>query len=265
MKPANIILDLLRTYPLQGVSVKEITAVGAMFGFSENLMRVSLSRLAARKVIENIKRGQYRLSNTSDPINEFVEEWRLGEARLRPWEPDTWLCIHRLKNPDDRACWVMTSLGFIKVAEQFWLRPDNLHITADQLSKQMIGLGSDTAFILTSNARIPELLAVKWRQGFDIDALDGRYQKMTEDLRLSMDSLHLKTHEVAKKETFNLGGKAIQLLVKDPLMPTQWHAGTYRQELCKTLLVYDQLGREIWTTTDTKKPNITPTPQFAAS
>ncbi|MBT7541356.1 MAG: PaaX family transcriptional regulator, partial [Gammaproteobacteria bacterium] len=40
--------------------MRNIMRTGAMFGFSENLMRVSLSRLAAKGTVENFKRGYYR-------------------------------------------------------------------------------------------------------------------------------------------------------------------------------------------------------------
>ncbi|MCH7744410.1 MAG: PaaX family transcriptional regulator, partial [Proteobacteria bacterium] len=52
MKPSGVILDLLRTYQQQGTSARNIMATGKMFGFNENAMRVNLSRLASRQIIE---------------------------------------------------------------------------------------------------------------------------------------------------------------------------------------------------------------------
>ena len=90
MKPVNIILDLLRTYMERGTSVANIMATGAMFGCSENQMRVNLSRLAAKGSIVNFARGAYRLAEALDPVNDFIESWRLGEDRTKPWT-HTWL------------------------------------------------------------------------------------------------------------------------------------------------------------------------------
>ncbi|MBT3832436.1 MAG: PaaX family transcriptional regulator, partial [Gammaproteobacteria bacterium] len=70
MKPGNFILDLLRTYGQKGTSAQNLMSSSRMFNFSENLIRVTLSRLAARGLIENFERGHYRLAELSDPITE---------------------------------------------------------------------------------------------------------------------------------------------------------------------------------------------------
>ena len=79
MKPANLILSLLRTYQHQGTSVKNIMDTGAMFGFNQNMMRVNLSRLVTRGLVVNTGRGHYRICEVADPVNQFVENWRAGE------------------------------------------------------------------------------------------------------------------------------------------------------------------------------------------
>ena len=43
-----------------------------MLRFDENLIRVTLSRLVARGLIENLERGLYLLTKLSDPITKFI-------------------------------------------------------------------------------------------------------------------------------------------------------------------------------------------------
>ena len=86
MKPSGVILDLLRTYQKRGTSARNIMATGKMFGFKENAMRVNLSRLASRQIIENFKRGHYRLTPGTNPVIEFIAAWRQGEQRYRTWD-----------------------------------------------------------------------------------------------------------------------------------------------------------------------------------
>jgi DNA-binding transcriptional regulator PaaX len=72
-------MDMLRGAPASGRRVAYLIETGSLFGFPENTVRVTLSRLQARGLIESPERGRYKLAPTADPVNEFVERWRLGE------------------------------------------------------------------------------------------------------------------------------------------------------------------------------------------
>jgi len=71
-KPSNFILDLLRTYGQKDTSTQNLRSSSRMLKFDESLIRVTLSRLVARGLIENLERGLYRLTKLSDPITEFI-------------------------------------------------------------------------------------------------------------------------------------------------------------------------------------------------
>ena len=86
-RPGDVILDLLRSARGRRQSASSLIERGALFGFSENTIRVTLSRLMSRGRIESPRRGEYRLSPETDALNDFVERWRLGEDRIRPWQP----------------------------------------------------------------------------------------------------------------------------------------------------------------------------------
>ena len=71
-KPCNFILDLLFTYGQKSTSTQNLMPNSRALKFDENLTRVTLSRLVARGLIENLERGLYRLTKLSDPITEFI-------------------------------------------------------------------------------------------------------------------------------------------------------------------------------------------------
>ena len=71
-KPSDFILDLLRTYGQKGTSTQNLMPSSRMLKFDENLIRVTLSRLVARGLIENFERGLYRLTKLSDSITELI-------------------------------------------------------------------------------------------------------------------------------------------------------------------------------------------------
>jgi hypothetical protein len=69
--------------------------------------------------------------------------------------------------------------------------------------------------------------------------------------------------EDAMKESFVLGGKAIQVLSKDPLLPDELMDSTDRTKLWQAMLQYDQVGREIWSNRHNQSPNVMPTLSYA--
>ena len=49
------------------------------------------------------------------------------------------------------------------------------------------------------------------------------------------------------KESFTLGGKALQLLAKDPYLPEEVQEPSTREELWQLMMDYDEQGRGVWT------------------
>ncbi len=259
MKPSGVILDLLRTYSRQGTSARIIMATGRMFGFSENAMRVSLSRLVTRDIIENISRGNYRLTENTDPINEFVDLWRLGEQRRRPW-PEPLYCVLNLARPAKKDLWVIASMGFVPLATSLWVRPDNL---AAACSDRMARLGLDETAIHFTHARLSSREATACLGEYDRNALTTSYRVTQNRLELSLEKLHELPVESAMKESFVLGGAAIQVLSKDPLLPDELLDSSDRMRLWKTMRQYDQAGREIWSNRHNESLNVMPASSYA--
>lgn len=262
MKSTGVILDLLRTYPRQGTSARNIMATGKMFGFNENAMRVSLSRLVSRDMVENITRGYYRLTENANPINDFIDLWRLGEQRRRPW-PEPLYCVLNLPRPSKKDLWIIDSMGFVSIATNLWTRPDNLSEKHGKLAKRMSRLGLNEAAILFTNARLSSRESTRCLDQYDLQALTASYKKTAKQLEQSLKALDELPVEDAMKESFVLGGKAIQVLSKDPLLPDELMDSADRAGLWQTMLQYDQVGREIWSNRHNESPNVMPTLSYA--
>jgi phenylacetic acid degradation operon negative regulatory protein len=262
MKPANIILDLLRTYRQRGTTVQDLTATGRLFGFSENRIRVTLSRLVNRGIIEIVHRGHYRLCATADPVNELAEGWRLGESRVRAWTQATWICAHAPSSMIDqtKSEWALTSFGFRMVAADLWIRPDNLTMTTQDLKHQLIALGVSSHAVIIANARLEDHVEQKWLAAIDAAELERRYVDMNERLVNSLNRLTALPLDQAKKESFELGGEAIQILAKDPLLPESVLRPDSRHQLWQTMCRFDEAGRKIWA--GKHQPDTTPTSQL---
>jgi phenylacetic acid degradation operon negative regulatory protein len=262
MKSTGIILDLLRTYSAQGTSARNIMATGKLFGFNENAMRVSLSRLVSRDMVENISRGIYRLTENANPINDFIDLWRSGEHRRRPW-PEPLYCVLNLARPSKKDLWIIASMGFVSIAANLWARPDNLSAQYGQLADRMARLGLDEAAIVFTNVRLSARESTGCLNRYDIQTLASSYQKVLSQIEQSLETLDKLPVEDAMKQSFVLGGKAIQVLSKDPLLPDELMDSTIRTKLWQTMLQYDQVGREIWSSRHSQSPNVMPTLSYA--
>jgi phenylacetic acid degradation operon negative regulatory protein len=261
MKPTSIILDLLRTYGSRGTSVQDLTATGALFGFNSNRIRVSLSRLASRGVIENCRRGHYRLCQTADPVSHFAEGWRLGEARVKFWQED-WICIHLpvTSAAGKKSPWALANFGFIAIDRQFWIRPNNLSASNTELRNQLQSIGLAIDAVMIGAAQLTQDISQQWLHAFEPEQLQQRYLAMTGTLETSMRQLPKLDKALAKKQSFQLGGQCIQLLAKDPLLPEQWLDPSAREALWRTMCRYDEIGRQVWASEH--KPDVTPISQI---
>jgi phenylacetic acid degradation operon negative regulatory protein len=259
MKPSSIILDLLRTFPDRGASAKLILSTGKMFGISDNTIRVNISRLTSKGVIDKLDRGHYRISQQAAPLNDFVEEWRLGEKRRKKWKTNNWLCLMTDNNLSVECQRGVGYIGFRKIQSGLWVRPDNLRLDSTDILERLRSIGIASNVMLLAAGQFAEDNAQQWFSFFDIDQLNQQYADMNQQLHNSLDNLANLSNVAAKKETFLIGGAAIQMLIKDPLIPDQIQAPRMREALWQTMLEYDKCGRAIWAVKLQNAPSIIPT------
>ena len=254
IKPASVVLDLLHSNITRAGPVRSIMFAGGLFGFSENTMRVTLSRLVSRGLLESSKRGYYRLSESTCALNRFVDAWRLGEERCRSWDSKQWLICHldssltasTTANKWQKSLWVLSSHGFQEVRQNFWVRPDNLVLSREDLGEQLKAMGLDAGAVLLGPCVVGAEMAEKWHLSWNTRDLEQRYLDALRQLQQSADKLGSLSQSQAMLESFTLGGEVVNLLAKDPLLPASWLNTRARRELWQAMLRYDKQGKAIW-------------------
>ena len=242
-KPANVVLDMLRSARSRQRTARSLVSAGELFGYTANTMRVTLSRLMARGLIESPERGLYRLTSQTDALNQFVEGWRDGEARVQPWDGETWLMAH-IQGEPARSHWALDALGFREVRPALFARPANLREPLAELRALAISLGMDAAVMLASAT--PDASAADWQRFWRPDAIDATYEDALLRLDRSARALADMPLDEARLECFTLGGEMIQILAKDPLLPGNWIDTSKRQALRTAMRAYDAQGKDIW-------------------
>ncbi len=262
LTPKNIITDMLRIVGPGGLSHKVILDVGTLFGHSHNAVRVATTRLINEATIEKAEQpdsseklaSHYRLSASTDALSLFVEEWRLGEGRIKAWQPAHWLLCHLPKNPSrtERAqsFRALSLLGFRQGPDKLWMRPDNLTKTFDQLHHQLQQFGLEITAVLMATHKLQRGVCEQW-QALWIDQHNHQnyrqhYSEITRELASSQTKLGSMPAKDAMVESFRLGRNAIDLLVKDPLLPEQIESPRSRETLCQGMQEYDNAARAIW-------------------
>lgn len=258
-RPSDVVLDMLRSARSRQRTARSLVSAGELFGYTGNTMRVTLSRLMARGLLESPERGLYRLTRQTDALNHFVERWREGEARVSAWNGDTWLFAH-LQGEAAKNIWALDALGFRPLRATLFGRPANLSLRPAALRTLAQSIGLDADVLLLEGT--PEGPTDPWRQLWQPEEMEATYRDSLARLQASAAALPRMPLDEAKLECFRLGGEMIHLLAKDPLLPNVWLNAEPRRQLWQAMLAYDAQGKDIWAAGKADALNHMPRPQL---
>ena len=258
VNPRSVVLNLVRVTQ-RSVSVRQLLAIGGLFGFNANAMRVAIARLVADARLESDERGSYRLAPAATVMHEHVEEWRRGEARMRAWRGE-WLAI-ALPLGTARATRRSSLSALSRLGLREGLPPlgpsDNLRQPFDSMTERFRALGLEDGAELFRAHDFSAHTAKRFASElWPIRLLERSYAAALRNLERSLEQLDGMPRETALVQTYLLGGEAIRVLATDPLLPEQIMEGAARAALTETMLRYDAVGHALWRDFATK-PDLT--------
>jgi phenylacetic acid degradation operon negative regulatory protein len=249
--PRGVVLNLVRVTPQRSVPIRQLVSLGALFGFNANAMRVAVTRLTAESLLESDERGSYRLGPAAAATHAHVEEWRRGEARMRPWKGQWWAVLLPVSaSRGERRCTLraLTRLGMREGLPGLWVRPDNLRPSLSATGERLRALGLEDGAELFRASDFDERLATRFgRDLWPLRSLQRGYERALAALERSRGQLPTMPRARALVQTFVLGGEAIRVLATDPLLPDAILPGETRARLHEAMLQYDAVGRRLWT------------------
>ncbi len=247
--PKSLILSLLEALPGQSTQVKFLVFSGKLFGFTDNTIRVTITRLIREGYIESDVRGCYRISKDYSPLIKSIRGWELGESRLVPWD-GSWICCYIPKLPTRSKEKTVKILNFFSLKEgmpKIWVRPQNLKLEFEEVRSIMIKLGITENATFFSSQKFDKEVSKKWRLFlWPIDHIAEAQDHQAEKLRQSGQQIHHLPLDQALIETYLVGNEAIRLLHTDPLLPEEMMTKDHRLRLTRAMLKYNEIGKKVW-------------------
>jgi phenylacetic acid degradation operon negative regulatory protein len=249
--PRHLLLNLLTAADDQSLSARDAIAACALFGITENSVRVTLVRLAAAGLIEAAGRGSYRLGPNATGLAADVAGWRQAEQRLRDWNGD-WVAVHvgNLGRSDRTALRVrdraLALLGLCELERGLYLRPDNLLGGVGAVRDRLYKLGLDSDAAVFRLADLDPARDARARGLWDGEALNRRYRDITQRLDAWLAKADALEPEAAARESYLLGNDAIRHMVFDPLLPEPLVDTAARRACADLVQHFDRAGHDIW-------------------
>lgn len=250
-KPKRLILNLLVASESQTLVSRDAVAACALFGVSENSVRVTLARLSAEGLIVARERGRYQWAAQAQDLARDLRGWRTALQRLQPWK-GCWIAVHcaglgrsnrSMLRQRERA---LELGGFKELSRSLYIRPDNLEGGVEAARARLHKLGVESVAPVFLAEDFGPTLDQAARTLWDSAALELRYRKSREELQTWLKRAHLLEPEEAARDSFVIGDQAIRQMVFDPLLPEPLIDAAERQAFVDTLIEFDRVGRRIW-------------------
>jgi phenylacetic acid degradation operon negative regulatory protein len=244
--PRSLIVDLLSTLRRGSMPVAALVEAGALFGIAPGSLRVALHRLQAEGRVESDERGRYRLGAAAAPVQSVVAGWRELDRRTRAWN-GRWIAVHADPSRSRRAridpsARALRLFGFERLAPALHVRPANLREGIEGVRAALRELGLPGAALVYELGELEPAADARARALWDGDALERGYRAARREIERSIARLPALSEAEAMAESFRLGGRVLQQLVLDPLLP----APLVDERARHALLAYDQRGRDAW-------------------
>lgn len=249
LTPKNLVEGFLRAAAPDSISVKSLLAVGDLLGFSHNAIRVAISRLCTKELVISDAKGCYRLTDKTFVVSKFIDRWRLGENRVRPWQGQ-WLCCHlpqgMQRTERNQSQKSLAWYGFRHGLSGLYLRPDNLNLSITELNNQLIESGLTPQATLFRAYDFNGEQVQHWPDLWDVDEITRTYQELNDRLSESYEHFFDMPMEKSLPESIVLGGNTLRTLALDPLLPEEMIDVAPRNALSTLMIKYEEQSKAAW-------------------
>jgi phenylacetic acid degradation operon negative regulatory protein len=145
-------------------------------------------------------------------------------------------------------------LGLRELDRNLYVRPDNLAGGVAGIRERLHVLGLEAAAAIFLATQFDEAREKRARSLWEGRALTRAYDQARRQLEAWMARAERLDPEVAARECYLLGDKAVRQLVFDPLLPAPLVDTAARAAFTDVVLEFDEVGRNLWRRVLTEPP-----------
>jgi phenylacetic acid degradation operon negative regulatory protein len=247
----ELVIDFLSNRYPREMSAQQILGVGSALGFSEQSLRMALTRLVEQSVAANTGRGLYRLSPSGETMRDEVRKWRHLDELAKPWSGG-WIGGFDASVPrSDRAALrrherATRLRGFRELQSGLWIRPANLRDSVAELREHLRALGLHPAALVVGLQDLDNDARAKATSLWDTAAIIATYRALIDEMHASKIKLERLPLDTAAAESMVLGRDVIRHINLDPVLPEELMPNRALTNLIRAMTDYDQNARQIW-------------------
>jgi phenylacetic acid degradation operon negative regulatory protein len=247
----ELVIDFLSNRAPREMAARVIVDSAAALGFSEQSIRMALTRLVEEELVLSPARGLYRLAPSGDAMRREVRKWRTITALTQSWSY-AWICIYDAPIArSDRAALrrheqAIRLRGFREFRGGLWLRPANLRVRPAELREELGALGLHRDALVAEIRDLDEDAQAEAMRLWNVKALLASYEVLMRAMESSGRRVERMELADAAGETLVLGRDVVRHINLDPLLPEELMPQQPLRTMVHTMLVYDDKARAIW-------------------
>jgi phenylacetic acid degradation operon negative regulatory protein len=247
----ELVIDFLSNRSPREMPARVIVDTATALGFTEQSVRMALTRVVEEGLAIIVERGVYKLAPSGDAMRREVRKWRNISDSTKPWT-GSWIGIYDAPiRRSDRAALrrheqALRLRGFREFNAGLSLRPANLRHPAAELREQLHALGLHPDAIVALITDLDEATRARAMELWDTKALLESYEQLMRAMDASTRRVYALPLAAAAGETLVLGRDVLRHINLDPLLPSELMPERPLRKLVRTMTVYDAMARQIW-------------------
>lgn len=251
MNARHLIIDLIMGSDGAPITIRQLLLAANLFDFSENSIRVAVTRLSSDGMIESAARGKYQFTRQWQAWATDMLKRKQGIQATKPWNHDYLAVFTGALGRVDRTALkrrerALRQYGFRELQTGLFIRPDNLAESFDETFKRLIlsGLEPDANMFRVSHLDTAscQKVASLWHG----ETLNHTYASISQKIQAWLAQAQDCDVEQAARDSLLLGREAIPLLIADPLLPPPFIDEVARHQFVQDVQQLDQLGQKLW-------------------
>ncbi|RYY80302.1 MAG: PaaX family transcriptional regulator [Moraxellaceae bacterium] len=247
----HLVIDLLIASNGAALTIRQLLLAANLFEFSDNSIRVAVTRLSSDDIIESAGRGKYQLTAQWQHWASDMRKRKQEMQPIKPWTQGYLAVFTGALGRVDRTALkhrerALRQYGFRELEMGLFIRPDNLAQTFEETFSQLQSNGLEPEAVMFQISHVDTNTGRKITNLWHSETLNQTYSSISHKIQIWLAQVDQCDVEQAARESLLLGREAIPLLTHDPLLPPPFIDENTRNQFVRDVQQLDQMGQRLW-------------------